>query len=86
MNEDMQMIEKEKIDVPQVFNKPLTKGKYTMIKTEDVEKIRKYLSKAKFILDFLKKAEFALICIVIGMIIGVLLGNCEGMKNVGFGL
>ena len=44
-----------------------------MIKTEDVEKIRKYLSKAKFILDFLKKAEFALICIVIGMIIGVLL-------------
>ena len=38
MNEDMQMIEKEKIDVPQVFNKPLTKGKYTMIKTEDVEK------------------------------------------------
>ena len=73
MNEDMQMIENGKIEVPQVFNKDSAPGEYTMVKAEDAERVRKYLKEAKFVLDFLKKAEFALICVVIGMIIGVML-------------
>ena len=44
-----------------------------MVKAEEAEKIKEYLRKAELTLDFLKKAEIALICIVIGMIIGVLL-------------
>lgn len=73
MNEDMQMVENGKIEVPKVFNKGLVQEEYTMVKAEEAEKIKEYLRKAELTLDFLKKAEIALICIVIGMIIGVLL-------------